>query len=172
MDGDSSDVLDDVLQIGLQVVFCGTAAGKRSALLRHPYTGSGNKFWATIHQVGLTDDLLLPSDYTKLVNFGLGLTDIAKRASGADSVLSSGDFDIARFRDKLTKFSPRVLAFNGKKAASIFYERPTRKLPYGLQRDLIGEIRVWVLPSTSGSACRYWDITLWQALADSSPAND
>jgi TDG/mug DNA glycosylase family protein len=172
MDDEAPEVLDDVLQTGLQVVFCGTAAGARSALLRHPYAGPGNKFWATIHQVGLTDDLLVPSDHRKLANFGLGLTDVAKRASGADSLLSSGDFDVPRLRDKLIEFSPRVLAFNGKRAASVFCEVPTRKLRYGLQSDSIGATKVWVLPSTSGSACRYWDIAPWQELADSRLRSD
>jgi TDG/mug DNA glycosylase family protein len=166
MDGDSPEVLDDVLQSCLQVVFCGTAAGKKSAFLRHPYAGPGNKFWATIHQIRLTDTQLSPSDYRKLLNFGLGLTDIAKRASGADSVLSSGDFDVQTLQNKLKKFSPRILAFNGKKAASVFYQRPTGKLQYGLQPDVIGETSVWVLPSTSGSARRYWKIAPWQQLAD------
>jgi TDG/mug DNA glycosylase family protein len=119
----------------------------------------------------LTDARLSPSDYRKLLDFGLGLTDIAKRASGADSVLSSDDFDVPTFRDKLAKFSPRVLAFNGKKAASVFHEVSTRKLDYGLQKDAIGKIKVWVLPSTSGSACRYWDQAQWQALANFSLAN-
>jgi TDG/mug DNA glycosylase family protein len=167
MGDEAPEVLEDVLQIGLQVVFCGIAAGERSALLRHPYAGPGNKFWATIHQIRLTDAQLPPSDYRKLPDFGLGLTDIAKRASGADSVLSNGDFDVPALRNKLTEFSPRVLAFNGKKAASVFCGVPTRKLKYGLQSAAIGATKVWVLPSTSGSACRYWDLAPWQQLADS-----
>jgi TDG/mug DNA glycosylase family protein len=172
MDCDPPEVLDDVLQAGLKVVFCGTAAGERSALLRYPYAGPGNKFWATIHRIRLTDAELPPSDFRKLLDFGLGLTDIAKRAHGADSALSNGDFDVPKLRDKLTKFSPRILAFNGKKAASVFYERPTRKLKYGIQPARIEETIVWVLPSTSGSACRYWDLAQWQALADSKLASD
>ncbi len=172
MDDEAPEVLDDVLQTGLQVVFCGTAAGEKSALLRHPYACPGNKFWATIHQIGLTTAQLSPSDYRKFLDCGLGLTDIAKRASGADSALSSGDFDVPTLRDKLTEFSPRILAFNGKKAASVFYDVPTRKLLYGRQLYAIGETCVWVLPSTSGFACRYWDIEQWKALADSILAND
>jgi TDG/mug DNA glycosylase family protein len=172
MDDEAPEVLDDVLKTGLKVLFCGTAAGERSALLRHPYAGPGNKFWATIHQIRLTDAQLPPSDYRTLLDFGLGLTDIAKRAYGADSALSSGDFDVRTLRNKLTEFSPRILAFNGKKAASVFYGVPTRKLKYGLQLDAIGETIVWVLPSTSGSARRYWDLAQWQALADAKLAKD
>jgi TDG/mug DNA glycosylase family protein len=166
------DVLDDVLRPGLRVVFCGTAAGERSALLRHPYAGPGNKFWEIIHRVRLTNVRISPSEYRKLLDFGLGLTDIAKRAFGADSSLSAGDFDIPAFKNKLTEISPRALAFNGKKAASVFRGVPTRKLEYGLQREVIGTTKVWVLPSTSGFACRYWDQKQWQALADFCRAND
>jgi TDG/mug DNA glycosylase family protein len=162
----NSDVLEDLFEPGLMVVFCGTAAGKRSARLGLPYAQPNNKFWETIHTIGLTQKRLSPANYQELPDFGLGLTDIAKRASGRDSDLSRHDFDVDKLKEKLASFTPNILAFNGKKAASVFYRTPTRHLEYGRQSRGAGETIVWILPSTSGAACRYWDDARWVELAE------
>lgn len=47
-------VLPDVLEPGLKIVFCGTVAGRTSALRCAYYAGPGNKFWRMRHAVGLT----------------------------------------------------------------------------------------------------------------------
>jgi TDG/mug DNA glycosylase family protein len=128
-----SDVLEDVLQPGLNIVFCGTAAGKESARLGKPYSNSGNTFWTTLHAVGLTPNLLAPADYKMLPKYGMGLTDIAKRCAGVDAELCPSDFDVPGFREKIQRFAPRVVAFNGKYAAAVFYDTSTRVLEYGRQ---------------------------------------
>jgi len=48
------DILPDVLKPGLKVVFCGTAAGNRSAKIKAYYAGRDNQFWAVLHRIGLT----------------------------------------------------------------------------------------------------------------------
>ena len=45
---DSGHILPDVLQPGLALVFCGTAAGKRSAAERAYYAHPGNMFWRAL----------------------------------------------------------------------------------------------------------------------------
>src|SRR3546814_13773735 len=47
-------VLPDVLAPGLRLVFCGSAAGRKSAELGAYYAGPGNKFWPTLYEIGLT----------------------------------------------------------------------------------------------------------------------
>src|SRR4051812_35117367 len=113
--------LPDVLQPGLRVVFCGTAAGTKSATLRAYYAGPGNSFWATLHTVGLTPRQLAPAEFKTLPTYGVGLTDIAKYRAGNDAALAGSDFDVPAFTAKLEKWSPLVVAFNGKKAAAVFY---------------------------------------------------
>ena len=56
-------VLPDVLGTGLNVVFCGTAAGSASAHAGAWYAGPGNKFWGTLHEVGFTPYRLAPSQF-------------------------------------------------------------------------------------------------------------
>lgn len=163
----AAHTLPDVLQPGLSVVFCGSAAGERSAALGAYYAGPGNSFWLTLHSVGLTPRLLAPSEFRTLPSYGIGLTDIAKFRAGADSLLVAGDFDVASFCDKIEQFAPRAIAFNGKKAASVFFGCGTRDVSIGLQSTQIGGTQVWVLPSTSGSARGFWDTRPWHGLAKS-----
>jgi TDG/mug DNA glycosylase family protein len=79
------DVLPDVLAPHLSVLFCGNAAGTVSARLGAPYAGPGNLFWRTLHEVGLSPELLLPSEFHRLPEFGLGLTDACKVSFGSDA---------------------------------------------------------------------------------------
>ncbi len=157
-------VLPDVLELGLRIVFCGSAAGKKSAQVGAYYAGPGNRFWDVLYRVGLTPRRLAPQDFRIVTRFGFGLTDVAKAASGADHQLAAGDFDSDNLRLKIAQFSPRVLAFNGKRAAQAFYR--CKRIDYGLQPEKVVATAVFVLPSTSGAARRYWDETHWRTVAE------
>jgi double-stranded uracil-DNA glycosylase len=157
-------ILPDVLQPHLKIVFCGTAVGARSAKIGAYYAGPGNRFWPTLFQVGLIPRQLRPQDYRSLVDYGIGLTDIAKDRSGGDHVLTPADFDGLTLRAKIEQFAPKVLAFNGKRAAQEFYGR--KVVAYGRQPERLGATTVFVLPSTSGAARGFWDERYWQALAE------
>lgn len=158
----NAHVLPDLLLPGLNVVFCGTAAGARSALRGAYYAGPGNKFWKTLYAVGLTPRLLEPEEFPLLAQYGIGLTDIAKTYSGADSGLRHSHFDAEALRYKIIDNAPLAFAFNGKKAAQAFYGE---NVTYGQQPERVGETIIFVLPSTSGAANRFWDVSHWQALA-------
>lgn len=156
-------VLPDVLGPNLKVVFCGSAVGDRSAEARAYYAGPGNRFWRTIHEIGLTPDReLSPHDYHHALEYGVGLTDLAKRVSGTDELIDKRHFDRQGLRAKILDHAPRALAFNGKFAGAGFFERPVQ---YGLQAERIGSTDLWVLPSSSAAARRYWDIAFWSELA-------
>jgi TDG/mug DNA glycosylase family protein len=156
-------VLPDVLTHGLRIVFCGTAASNVSAAVGAYYAGPGNAFWPTLHRIGLTPRQLAPAEFRLLPTFGLGLTDLAKHESGVDVELTGSAFDPDGLRAKIAQYAPGVLAFTSKRAAREFMGRP---VAYGWQPAAIGATRCYVLPSPSGAARRYWDIRLWQALAD------
>ncbi|MDY7079093.1 MAG: mismatch-specific DNA-glycosylase [Chloroflexota bacterium] len=157
-------VLPDVLELGLKVVLCGTAVGTRSALAGAYYAGPGNQFWKVLFRIGLTPRQLDPPEFRTLPQYGIGLTDLVKTCSGPDNSLSSSDFDIAGFLSKIERLAPRTLAFNGKRAAKEFYDR--HYMDYGRQPETICSTVVFVLPSTSGSARRYWDESYWRDFAD------
>jgi TDG/mug DNA glycosylase family protein len=157
------DHLSDLIGRGLDIVFAGTAAGTKSAAMKAYYAGDGNKFYDTLYRIGLTPEQLKPEDYEKLREYRVGLTDLAKHASGPDNTLSKTDFDIEGFRKKIEECQPKILAFNGKKAAKVFLNRNT--VNYGIQDQTIGKTKIYVLPSTSGMASRWWDQTYWKDLA-------
>ena len=155
-------ILPDLLAPDLDIVFCGSAVGAASARRRAYYAGPGNAFWPTLHRVGLTPRQLLPEEYEQLLGFGIGLTDLAKEVSGNDDILSPGHFDCDRLRAVIAEYRPRILAFTGKRAAQQCVGRP---VDYGGLVEQEGGCRLFVLPSPSGAACRYWNIAPWQALA-------
>lgn len=156
-------ILPDVLEPGLKIVFCGSAAGRRSAELGAYYAGHGNRFWATLHMVGLTPRLLQPQEFGDLPRYGLGLTDVCKAEFGADAELTRGSEDLEGFRRKIEACRPAVVAFVGKRAAKVFLGRNT--VAFGLQPETIGPARLFVLPSPSGAARGFWDLAPWRDLA-------
>ena len=99
-------VLPDLLRPGLDLVICGMAAGARSAEIGTYYAHGSNKFWRVLEKTGLTPRRFAPGEFASLAEFGIGLTDLAKYASGADSGLGRGDLDVARFRDKILTMRP------------------------------------------------------------------
>jgi TDG/mug DNA glycosylase family protein len=155
-------ILPDILGPNLKVVFCGTAAGAVSAKRGAYYAGPGNKFWKIIHKIGLTDRVLTPEQYPEVQNFGIGLTDVAKLTSGADSTLRAAHFDKEGLRNAIMRHRPRAVAFNGKKAAQVFLQASCH---YGRQTQSVDATLIYVLPSTSGAANGYWNETPWFELA-------
>lgn len=103
-------------------------------MLQQYYAGPGNKFWYILSKTSLTQERLNPPDYHRLLDYGIGLTDLVKAKAGMDAILTEGDFDQETTRGKIERFQPGVLCFNGKKAGSEFLER---KVEYGRQREVI-----------------------------------
>lgn len=166
----SSHVLPDVLQDGLRVVFCGTAAGTESARRGAYYAGRGNKFWTVLHDTKLTPCTLRPEEFDRLREYGIGLTDVSKTASGMDHELPANAFDPARLREVIARCAPLAVAFNGKSAARIALGVSNgATLGYGRASDSLAGVPTWILPSTSGANARYWDSAPWHELARSLP---
>lgn len=158
----AAHVLPDLLADGLPIVFCGSAAGRASARAGAYYAGPGNQFWPTLRAIGLTPRLLRPQEFDEVLGLGIGLTDMAKTVSGADAELPTGADDVAGLRHKIEHYRPAILAFVGKRAGRAFLARPVE---YGPQPETVGRTSLFVLPSPSGAARRWWDEAWWHALA-------
>lgn len=158
-------VLPDLLESGLALVFCGTAPGRASARAAAYYAGPGNAFWETLHHVGLTPERLSPAEFRRLPEFGIGLTDICKVRQGSDAEVGTEYFDVDRLEAAIARAEPIRLAFNGKNSAQ---GALGRRVGYGVQPETIGRAEVWVLPSTSGMARRFWHVEPWSQLARAS----
>lgn len=163
----TAHILPDVLCPGLRVVFCGTAASVVSAARGAYYAGPGNRFWSILAEIKLTPHQLKPDEFRLLPTFGIGLTDIAKTVSGVDSELPVDSFDVPRFANCIRAVRPRIVAFNGKRAAGAFLGiRRTADLAYGPYSPPNPDFPpVIVLPSTSGAASGSWRAEPWHELA-------
>ena len=161
-------VLPDILQPELTTVFCGSAASSASARHGAYYAGPGNRFWPILFEAGLTPHLFAPAEFRNLAELGIGLTDLAKQESGMDVALSSGAYDSGLLLRKIESFKPRILAFTGKRPAGIFLLEALGAglADYGEQAARIGDTRIFVLPSPSGAARRWWSADPWLKLAE------
>jgi len=158
-------ILPDLLKNNLNLVFCGTAAGNKSAERKAYYAGAGNLFYPTLASCGFTPRILKPEEYPELLNYGIGLTDLVKHHFGMDKDLKREHFDTKSFEDKILKYQPKVVCFNGKEAAKVYFNlKYTKEVSYGLQNKVIGKTKLYVAPSTSLQAIAYWDESIWKAL--------
>jgi len=158
-------ILPERLKPGLRLVFCGTAAGRQSALRQAYYAHPQNRFWKTLHEVGLTPRLYAPAEYALLWDLGIGLTDIAKFAYGMDHQLPAqalGAKAAAALRARILKASPCHLAFTSLTAGRAVMGR---KAKAGEQPERLGQTRVWIVPSPSPLAASHFDIAPWRLLA-------
>lgn len=159
-------MLRDVLKGNLEVVFCGTAKGKASVLKGCYYAGPGNKFYGILHSANFTPKKLLPTDCYSINEYGIGLTDLVHTEYGNDNEISSDSYDIDAFIKKMELYKPKFIAFTSKTAASfaLGFKGITSLIEYGLQKQTIGVSKIFVLPSTSGSARRFWNEKYWHEL--------
>ena len=130
-----------------KVLFCGLVPDKESLMMQHHYANPRDKFWRVLHEVAFTEMQLKTGitqeardyNYNYLMSKGIGLTDL-------------GD-DITALNNLVSDLKPKVLAFNGKKAAQRYWGlAASGGVRYGKQPLTIGNTMVFVLPSTSGAA--------------------
>ena len=165
---EAGHVLPDVLKPGLKVVFCGTAAGTVSAARGAYYAHPQNRFWRILFDVGLTPRLLKPHEYWEVLEYQIGLTDIAKHASGMDIELPSGSLGqeaCAALAAKIEAAQPKLIAFTSLTAGRRFLGRAAN---FGDSGHRVGATRVWLLPSPSPTAGWNWQAYehWWRRLAE------
>jgi TDG/mug DNA glycosylase family protein len=158
-------ILPDLLEHELDIVFCGTAPGNKSAERKAYYAGSGNQFYPTLAKCGFTPRVLKPEEFSELRSYKIGLTDLVKHHYGMDKDLKFDHYDTIGFKEKMLRYQPKVVCFNGKEAAKVFLgQKNTAKVNYGLQEETINKALLYVAPSTSIKAFAYWDENIWQEL--------
>lgn len=145
--------LPDYLRKGMKLVIVGCNPSESSVRAGHYYAGRGNLFWSTLHESGVVPEPFDYPDDRRIIEFGIGLTDLVKRPTKGVEELKREDFAEGRIvlSQKLEEFSPRIIAFNGK---STYEQFSQRKCSYGLQKSLLYGAHVFVLPLTSGANAR------------------
>lgn len=137
----------------MKLVIVGCNPSESSVRAGHYYAGRGNQFWPMLYESGVVPEPFDYPDDRRVIEFGIGLTDLVKRPTKGVEELKREDFAEGRIvlAQKLEEFAPRVVAFNGK---STYEQFAQRKCAFGLQKGLLYGARVFVLPSTSGQNAR------------------
>ncbi len=141
--------LPDYLRRGMKLVVVGFNPGERSARLGHYYAGRGNLFWSLLYDSGIVPEPIDYQEDKRVIEFGIGLTDLVKRPTRGIEEIERQEFGEGRIvlAQKLEQYAPRVVAFNGK---LVFEKFAQRRCKLGLQSEKLYGAQVFVLPSTSG----------------------
>ena len=83
------DVLPGPGDPPLRVLFCGINPGLLSAATGHHFARPGNRFWPVLHDSGFTPRLLRPGEQGELAGLGLGITNMAPRATARADELTA-----------------------------------------------------------------------------------
>ena len=140
----------DILTRGLDVIFCGLNPAASAAVAGHNFSNRSNRFWAVLHLAGFTDVRLEPQDERRLLEYGCGITTVVRRPTKRADEVSPEEFRQARrgFETKMRHYSPRSIAFLGKRALSTIIGRPD--VDWGRQSTRFAGTMAWILPNPSG----------------------
>ncbi|MFE7776930.1 G/U mismatch-specific DNA glycosylase [Streptomyces sp. NPDC057445] len=143
-------LVPDVIADGLSVLFCGINPGLMTAATGHHFARPGNRFWPVLHLSGFTPRRLKPSEQDELLAYGLGITNVAARATARADELSAEEFREGGriLTEKVERLRPRWLAVAGVTAYRTAFGDPGARI--GPQDRTIGGTRIWALPNPSG----------------------
>lgn len=141
--------LPDYLRKGMRMILVGVHPGERSARVGHYYAGRENPFWPVLYQSGVIPEPLTHRDDRRMLEFGIGMTDLVKRPVRAGEEIEREEYSEGRvlLAQKLEELRPRVVAFNGKLVYEKFAGRPCK---FGLQKEKLYGAHVFVLPANAG----------------------
>jgi double-stranded uracil-DNA glycosylase len=127
------------------IVFCGMAGAESTKHRDHYYASPGNNFWSMLHRSGLTPRQLRPDEDVRVVEHGLGLTDLV-------GWWDPPRVDIDDLVAKVARWQPEWLAFTSKDvAAKAARALGHRKPGLGPADWEVDRAQVFVLPGTSGA---------------------
>jgi double-stranded uracil-DNA glycosylase len=144
-------VASDLLGPDLRLVFCGYNPSLTSGRSGYHYAHPGNRFWRVLHAAGITDRLYRPEEDARLLDLGIGFTNLCPRPTRRADELTREEIrsGAEELRAKLERLRPRAVAYTGIGVYRWF--RATSKVGWGVQENpaVPGVVDV-VVPSPSG----------------------
>ena len=147
--------IPDLIEPGLNVLFCGINPGLYSAAIRHHFGRPGNRFWPTLHAAGFTPRRLSPFEERGAAHLRLrhhqfrrprhrrrGRTDGRRACPGRRPPRAEGP-----------AIRPEGVGRARRGRYRTGFAKHAAKL--GPQPALIGKTEVWVLPNPSGLNAHY-----------------
>jgi TDG/mug DNA glycosylase family protein len=158
--------LPDILAPGLSVVFCGINPPGTAAQTGLHFASRTNRFWRVLHRAGFTPHPIAPEEATSLLSYGHGLTVAVTRPTPGANDLSRSELKQAKgaLEAKITRYSPRVIAFLGKPALAAM--TGSNKVAWGRQPERFGGAEAWALPNPSGRNLNFSFDALVRAYSD------
>jgi TDG/mug DNA glycosylase family protein len=164
--------LPDDLRPGLRLVLVGINPGTRSVARGHYFSSPNSRFWPAFSASRLAAPIrralgvpaLGPEHDGRLLDFGIGFTDVVKRPSANASGLTARD--VARWAPvclaRLRRYRPVAVCFHGRTAWEHFLrgaagQEPPARFLLGPQAPLpaLGATRCFVVPNPSGANAHY-----------------
>lgn len=144
-------LVNDHIKENLKILFVGFNPSIRSSETGHHFANPNNRFWRILHDAGLTPRKFDAAEDAKLLDLGMGITNIVARPTKAADEITKEEYKEGKeiLRNKIELLKPRVVCFVGK---GVFQEFSGMKnVPWGRQEKAVvpGTID-FVAPSSSG----------------------
>ncbi len=130
----------------------------RSATVGHHFAGHSNRFWKLLASSQLVSEPLTYQEDHRLLEWGLGLTNIVQRPSAGIDVLTSQEYAAGRKRllRIVARVRPHIVALLGVTIfRSLFPDTRAQPVSLGLQPVPLADAPVFVLPNPSGRNAHY-----------------
>lgn len=151
--------LPDHLAPNLNILFVGINPGLRSAAVGHHYAGHSNRFWKLLYESALVPEPLTYHDDKRLLEWGMGLTNLVARPTAGSEHLTAKDYATGRFvlMEKIHRYRPRVTALVGITLYPILFPLEPRQAGRkpGLQSVTLYDSSIVLLPNPSGRNAAY-----------------
>ena len=143
--------LPDYLRKDLDMFFVGINPGLAAAYTGQYYTGPGNHFWKCLYLSGFVDHEMTCKDDYKLMDYGIGFTNMVARTTKGSKDLSKAELKEGGkiLTEKVKEYRPKLLVFNGKISYEVYSSK--KKFHFGVQPELVEgtNTKIWVMPSSS-----------------------
>jgi TDG/mug DNA glycosylase family protein len=163
------ETLPDHLAPGMRLVLIGINPSPLSVQKGRYFWRKTNRFWPCLSRsrlseaarAGLGRDELGPEDDVRLLEFGIGFTDVVKVPTANASQVSPALFAewAPRLRERLARVQPVVAAFQGVTGYRAFerYALGVTKsvAVVGPQEPVIGRTRLYIVPNPSPANFHY-----------------
>jgi TDG/mug DNA glycosylase family protein len=143
--------LRDVVAPDLRLLFVGINPGLRSAQVGHHFAGPGNPFWRLLHAADLVGAPLASDEDRRLLELGLGITNLCPRATRSAAELRPDELAAGAraLERKVRRLKPRAVALVGITLYKQLFRRGRDGGP-GPKTETLGGAPVFVVPNPSG----------------------
>ncbi len=145
----------DIIAPQLRVLFCGINPSLTSAAEGYHFATPGNRFWPSLFRGGFTPEQLSPKENRRLLDYGLGVTNLVARATTGAAELGADEYQagVVKLERKCRRYKPAVVAVLGVGAYRVGFSEKLATI--GPQTRTLGETRMYVLPNPSGLNAHY-----------------